>query len=107
MTMTTQKTELNLEQLPYGYEAGLVSKLIAVPGKIVRSIGKFFDTLGEAIELRNRYVALDSLNDATLKSLGLTRANISQVVALEAGLIDAPATPVADNSNVRSIRPAA
>ena len=105
--MTTQNTELKLEQLPYGYEAGLVSSLIAVPGKIVRSIGKLFDTLGEAIEMRNRYLELDRLNDAALNSLGITRQTIPQAVALEAGLLDAPVTPVADNSNVRSVRPAA
>jgi hypothetical protein len=107
MTMTTPNTELKLEQLPYGYEAGLVTNLIAVPGKIVRVIGQLLDSVGEAVEMRNRYLELDGLNDAALKNLGIARETIPQVVALEAGLIEAPVTPVAHNSNVRSIRPAA
>jgi uncharacterized protein YjiS (DUF1127 family) len=107
MTMTTN-TELKLEQLPYGYEASLVSDLIALPGKLFASLGKLIDALDEAVEMRNRYLELDGLNDAALKNLGIARETIPQVVAREAGLIEAVATPVAHNTNtVPSIRPAA
>ena len=85
--MTTQKN-LTLEQLPYGYEAGLLTDLIALPGKLFAAIDGFFATLDEALALRNRYAELDNL--------GVDRATISQTVAKEAGLINAPA---ADNSN--------
>ena len=88
--MTTQtQTNLQLEQLPYGYEAGLVTDLMALPGKLVAAIGKLFDTLDEAIALRNRYAELDRI--------GVDRATIAQTVAQEAGLF--VAAPVADNSN--------
>ncbi len=90
--MTTQtQTNLTLEQLPYGYEAGLVTDLMALPGKFFGAIGKLFDTLDEAIELRNRYADLDKI--------GVDRATIAQTVAQEAGLF--VATPVAHNSNDR------
>jgi hypothetical protein len=88
--MTTQ-TNLTLEQLPYGYEAGLVTDLIALPGKLFRAIGAFFTTLDEAIELRNRY--------ADLESIGVDRATIAKTIAQEAGLFGA--NPVAHNSNER------
>jgi len=104
--MTTH-TELKLEQLPYGYEASLVSDVMALPGKFFASLGNLFGALGDAIEMRNRYLELDGLNDATLQSLGITRQTIPQLVALEAGLIETVETPVAHNSNVNSIRPAA
>ena len=107
--MTTQ-TELKLEQLPYGKDAETVkdlTALIALPGKLFRAIGRLIDTVGEAIQIRNRYVALDNLDDATLQSLGLTRQSIARVVAQEAGLLTAVTAPVAHNSNERTIRPAA
>jgi hypothetical protein len=85
--MTTQ-TNLTLEQLPYGYEAGLVTDLMALPGKLFAAIGKFFETLDEAVALRNRYAELDKI--------GVDPATIAQTVAKEAGLF---ATPVAHNSN--------
>lgn len=104
--MTTH-TELKLEQLPYGHEAALISDLMALPGKLVAGLTTFLETLGEAIAMRDRYLELDGLNDASLKILGISRQDIPQVVALEAGLIAAVKTPVADNSNVLEIRPAA
>jgi uncharacterized protein YjiS (DUF1127 family) len=105
--MTTQKN-LQLEQLPYGYEAGLVTDLMAVPGKVIAGIGRLIETLGEAIEMRNRYLELDGLNDAALKQLGIKREAIPQVVALEAGLFGhVNETPVAHNNNDRDVRPAA
>ncbi len=102
--MTTQ-TNLTLEQLPYGYEAGLVSDLMALPGKLFSAIGKLFATLDEALELRNRYLELDGLTAGDLARLGITRATISQTDAEEAGLL--VATPVAHNSNDRGVRSAA
>lgn len=106
--MTTQtQTNLKLEQLPYGYEAGLVTDLIALPGKLVGSIGKLFAALGDAIEMRNRYLELDSLNDAALAQLGVKRETIPLVIAREAGLLETVVTPVAHNSNERNVRPAA
>ena len=104
--MTTH-TELKLEQLPYGHEAALISDLMALPGKFFAALGELADTLGEAITMRNRYLELDGLNDASLKVLGINRQDIPQVVALEAGLLATVKTPVAHNSNVREIRPAA
>lgn len=103
----TTPTNLTLEQLPYGYEAGLLSDLSAIPGKIVRAIGSLFDSLGEAIDLRNHYLELSGLSDAALERHGIARATIPQIVAFQAGLIELPVTPVADNSNLRVIRPAA
>ena len=106
--MTTQtKPNLTLEQLPYGYEAGLVSDVMALPGKLFAAIGKFVETLDEAIELRNRYLELNGLDQIDLARLGLTRETISKAVAQEAGLLTA--TPVAHNSNTndQSYRPAA
>lgn len=104
--MTTH-TELKLEQLPYGHEAAVISDLMALPGKLFAGIGKFVEILGEAIAIRNRYLELDGLNDAALQTLGINRQDIPQLVALEAGLITAVKTPVAHNSNERTIRPAA
>lgn len=105
--MTTQ-THLKLEQLPYGHEAELVTNLMAFPGQVIAGVRKLVAALDEAIEMRNRYVELDRLDDATLGRLGIKRQTIPQVVALEAGLLGKAAkTPVADNSNDRSIRPAA
>jgi len=107
MQMTTQTT-LKLEQLPYGYEAALVSDLMAFPGKVIAGLSKLFAALGEAVEMRNRYLELDGLNDAALNQLGITRETIPQVVAAEAGLLDATVqTPVAHNSNARDVRTAA
>ena len=107
--MTTQ-TNLTLEQLPYGYEAALLSDLFAIPGKILGAIGSFVASLEEAIELRNSYLALNGLSDGALERLGIARATIPQIVAFQAGLFETPVTPVADvadNSNLRAIRPAA
>ena len=104
--MTTQ-TELKPEQLPYANETALVNKLMALPGKFFARLGNLLATLSNAIEMRNRYVALDSLDDATLENLGITRATIPQIVAREAGLIKVVEAPVAHNSNERTIRPAA
>ncbi len=104
--MTTQ-TNLKLEQLPYGQEAALVSDLMALPGKLVAGFGKFFAALGEAIELRNRYLELNGLNDAALSQLGIRRETIPQVVAFEAGLIATKAATAANNNTVRTVRPAA
>lgn len=104
--MTTQ-TKLTLEQLPYGYEAGLVSDLFAIPGKIVHALGTLLDSLGEAIDLRNRYLELNGLTDAALKNRGIARETIPQVVAFQAGLIETHVAPVAHNANLHSIRPAA
>lgn len=103
----TTPNNLTLEQLPYGYEAGLLSDLFAVPGKIALAIGAFFDSLGEAIDMRNRYLELDGLSDAVLESRGIARTSIPQIVAFQAGLIEAPATLVAHNSNQDVVRPAA
>jgi hypothetical protein len=101
--MTTQfKTLLPLEQMPYGYQFGL--DLMALPGKLFAAIGRFIDTLDEAIDLRNRYLELNGLDQADLARLGITRQTISQAVAEEAGLFDAPA---ANNSNDEGYRPAA
>jgi uncharacterized protein YjiS (DUF1127 family) len=105
MIMTTQRN-LKLEQLPYGHEAALVSELLALPGKAIAGIGKLFAALGEAIELRNRYLELNGLSDAGLSQLGIRRETIPQVIALEAGLIDTQAAPAANN-NLRAVRPAA
>lgn len=88
MTTETQ-TNLTLEQLPYGYEAGLLTDLIALPGKLFAAIDTFFATLDEAVAMRNRYAELDRI--------GVDRATIAQTVAQEAGLF--VAAPVADNSN--------
>lgn len=105
--MTTPN--LTLEQLPYGYEAGLLSDLFAIPGKIASAVAAFFDSLGEAIDLRNSYLELSSLSDGALQQRGLSRETIAQFVAYQAGLIEAPVTPAAHNSNVtpRVVRPAA
>ena len=59
--MTTQ-TELKPEQLPYANETALVNKLMALTGKFFTRLGNLLDTLSNAIEMRNRYVALDSLD---------------------------------------------
>jgi uncharacterized protein YjiS (DUF1127 family) len=104
--MTTH-TELKLEQLPYGRQAAAISDLMVLPGKFFARLGSLIETLGQAITMRNRYLELDGLNDAALQTLGINRQDIPQVVALEAGLIAAVKTPVADNSNERTIRPAA
>lgn len=104
--MTTH-TELKLEQLPYGHEAALISDLLVLPGKLFARLGQLFDTLGEAIAMRNRYLELDGLNDTALQTLGIARQDIPQLVAREAGLIAVVETPVAHNSNERAIRPAA
>ncbi len=104
--MTTH-TELKLEQLPYGREAAAISNLLVLPGKLFAAIGTLVETLGEAIAMRDRYLELDGLNDAALKHLGIARQDIPQLVAREAGLLAEVKTPVAHNSNVRSIRPAA
>ena len=104
--MTTH-TELKLEQLPYGHEAAQISSLMALPGKLFAGLRNLVETLDEAIAMRNRYLELDGLNDAALEHLGIARQNIPQVVAREAGLIAEVKTPVAHNSNVREIRPAA
>ena len=105
--MTTPN--LTLEQLPYGYEAGLLSDLLAFPVKVARAIIAFFDSLGEAIDLRNNYLELSSLSDAALQQRGISRETIAQFVAFQAGLVDAPVTPAAHNSNLnlRVVRPAA
>ena len=100
-------TNLTLEQLPYGYEAGLVTDLFAIPRKIVQAIGGLFDSLGEAIDLHNRYVELNGFSDALLKSHGIERETIPQIIATQAGLIEVPVAPVAHNANLRVIRPAA
>lgn len=107
--MTTQtQTTVKLEQLPYGQEAALVSALIALPGKLIAGLGKAFATLGAAIEMRNRILELNDLNDAALSQFGIQRQTITQFVAIEAGLLRENAkTPVAGNSNLRTIRPAA
>jgi hypothetical protein len=108
MIMTTQtQTNLKLEQLPYSQEAALVSSLIALPGKVIAVFGQFFAALGEAIELRNRYLELNGLDDAALSQLGIRRETIPQVIALEAGLIAIKAAPAANNNTVRAVRPAA
>ena len=105
--MTTQ-TNLKIEQLPYGYEAGLVSNLIALPGKVIARLGKLIATLDDALAMRDRYAALDRLNDATLKEMGITRETIPQIVATEAGLFEPAAKePVAHNSNATDVRTAA
>ena len=101
---------LTLEQLPYGYEAGLVTDLFTIPSNIARAIGGLFASLGEAIDLHNRFVELSGLSDAALKSRGIEREAIPQIIASQAGLIKAPVAPVAHNSNLsnlRVIRPAA
>ena len=105
--MTTPN--LTLEQLPYGYEAGLLSDLFALPGKIAGAIIAFIDSVGEAIDLRNNYLALSSLSDAALQQRGLSRETIAQFVAYQAGLIAAPVTPAANNGNssLQVVRPAA
>ena len=105
--MTTPN--LTLEQIPYGYEAGLLTDIFAIPAKIVRAIVAFLDTLGEAIDLSNSYLELSSLSDAALQQRGLSRETIAQFVAFQAGLVDAPVTPAAHNSNLnlRVVRPAA
>lgn len=100
-------TNLSLEQLPYGYEAGLVTDIFAIPSKVVRAIGGLFGSLGEAIDLHNRYMELNGFSDVTLKSRGIEREAIPQIIATQAGLIDVPVAPVAHNSNRRAIRPAA
>lgn len=98
---------LTLEQLPYGHEAGLVTDLFAIPRKIVQAVGGWFASLGEAIDLHNRYVELNGLSDATLKSRGIDREAIPQIIAAQAGLVAVPVAPVASNSNLRTVRPAA
>lgn len=105
--MATQTT-LNFERLPYGQEAALLSNIfITVPGKILAAVGKMFDTLSDAIAMRDRYVELNGLDEAQLTRLGIKRQNIPQVVAVEAGLLETVTTPVAHNSNERDVRPAA
>lgn len=104
--MATQ-TELTLEQLPYGYEAGLLTALLTFPGKVVRAILVSVDTLGEAIAMRNRFVELTSLSDRALKDRGIDRDAIPQVVAFQAGLLSSEAAPLANSNVARSIRPAA
>ena len=98
---------LSLEQLPYGYEAGLVTDIFAIPRKIVQAVAGLFGSLGEAIDLHNRYVELNGFSDVTLRSRGIDREAIPQIVATQAGLIAVPVAPVAGNSNLRAIRPAA
>jgi hypothetical protein len=73
-----------------------ITDLVRLPGKLFAAIGRFIDNLDEAIDLRNRYLELNSLDPADLARLGITRQTISKVVAEEAGLFD---TPVAHNSN--------
>ena len=105
--MTTQ-THLELQQLPYGNEAELVTDIMAFPGKVLAGFRKLVAALDEAIDMRNRYVELDNLDDATLSRFGIKRETIPQVVAVEAGLLGlAEKTPVADNSNDSDVRPAA
>lgn len=104
--MTTQ-TNLKLEHLPYGQEAALLSDLMAVPGKVAASLGRFFATLSEAIEMRNRYVELSTLSDAALNQLGIVRETIPQVVAAEAGLLGQPVSKAANSNNLHTVRPAA
>lgn len=103
--MNTQ-TELKLEQLPYGREAAAVSDFLAAPAKLFAAIGKLLNVLEEAITMRNRYVELDALDQATLAKLGIARPDISQIVAAEAGLLVPPTTRVAGNSNLRNVRAA-
>lgn len=106
--MTTQtQTNLTLEQLPYGREAALVSDLMTLPRKVVAHVGNFFAALGEAIELRNRYLELNGLDDAALSHLGIRRDAIPELVALEGGLIATPVAPAANSNVVRTVRPAA
>jgi hypothetical protein len=104
--MTTQ-TNLTLEQLPYGREAALVSDLMTLPRKVVAQVGNFFATIGQAIELRNRYLELNGLDDAALIELGLERDAIPAFVAREGGLLATPAAPAANSNFDLAIRPAA
>lgn len=105
--MATQN-ELNFKQLPYGKEAALVTDLIAFPRKLLNGFKNLFVALEDAIEMRNRYMELEGLNDAALNQLGIKREAIPQIVAREAGLLgEAAETPVAHNNNDRDVRSAA
>ncbi len=96
--MTTQN--LNPADLPYAKGAEMITTAYNLIAGVVAALTKLYGVVFEANEMRNRYYALNALSDASLKAAGLSRIDIPQIVAIEAGLFTPnEVAPVASNSN--------
>jgi uncharacterized protein YjiS (DUF1127 family) len=96
--MTTQN--LNPADLPYAKGADLLTAAYNLFASVFRAYRKLTATVGEARAMRNRYYELNALSDASLQAAGMTRFDIPQIVATEAGLFTPnEVVPVASNSN--------
>jgi len=96
--MKTQN--LNPADLPFAGAAALVTAVYnAAIGGVV-GFKNLSNSLGTALKMRNRYAELNALSDETLTRFGLSRNDIPQVVAAEAGLFTPnEVAPVAHNTN--------
>jgi len=96
--MTTQY--LNPADLPYAKGANLITAVYnSIAGAFV-ALTKLSDVVSEAASMRDRHYELSALSDASLTAVGLTRQDISLIVATEAGLFASnKVAPVASNSN--------
>jgi hypothetical protein len=96
--MTIQN--LNAADLPYAKGADLITSAYNLIVGAVAAVRKLNGTVAEARAMRNRYYELNALSDASLQAFGLSRNDIPQIVATEAGLFTPnEVVPVASNSN--------
>ncbi len=104
--MTTQN--LNPATLPYAGTAAVITAVYnALVGAVV-GLKNLSNSVGTALKMRNRYAELNALSDEHLTRIGLSRNDIPQVVAAEAGLFTPDeVAPVAHNTNAPTVRTAA
>ena len=96
--MTTQN--LNPADLPYAKGADLLTAAYNLIAGAVAAVRTLIVLVGEARAMRNRYYELNALSDASLQAAGMSRYDIPQIVATEAGLFTPnEVAPVASNSN--------
>lgn len=83
---TSVKTPLS----PLAYEKGarLVSRILDFLGhRLPRIISKGSEIISKGLESRELYARLSALDDAALKKIGITRAEIPSLVAAKMGIV--------------------